>query len=91
MHVFKPALFDFLEIAINENLNGEEPIQLTPFQQKLASTDKYLALEMKGTRYDTSKKLGLMQAQLALGIAGSLKDEVLSSIIEILAESGKRS
>jgi UTP--glucose-1-phosphate uridylyltransferase len=90
MHVFKPALFDFLEAAINDNLKGEEPVQLTPSQQKLASTDKYLALEMKGTRYDTSKKLGLMQAQLALGMAGKLKDEVLSSIIQILAESGKR-
>jgi UTP--glucose-1-phosphate uridylyltransferase len=45
---------------------------------------------MKGNRYDTSKKLGLLQAQLALGLAGKVKDEVLSSIIQIMAESDKR-
>ena len=87
MHVFKPSLFELLEESIK---NSKENILLTPVQQQLAQTDKYLALEMKGNRYDTSKKLGLMQAQLALGLAGSVKEEILSSIIQILAESGKR-
>lgn len=86
MHIFKPVIFDFLQ---NEIHSGKENILLTPSQQELASKEKYLALEMKGTRYDTSKKFGLMQAQIALALAGCTKNEVLSSIVQILAESGK--
>jgi UTP--glucose-1-phosphate uridylyltransferase len=87
MHIFKPVIFDYLEKSIH---SGEENILLTPSQQELALNEKYLALEMKGTRYDTSKKFGLMQAQIALGLAGCIKNEVLTSIVQILAESGKR-
>jgi UTP--glucose-1-phosphate uridylyltransferase len=90
MHIFKPVIFDFIEKNIKKSIQNKESILLTPFQQLLASSDKYLALEMKGTRHDTSKKLGLLQAQIALGLAGSIKDEVLSSIVHILAESEKR-
>lgn len=87
MHVFKPVIFDFLEKAIH---SGKENVLLTPSQQELALKEKYLALEIQGTRYDTSKKFGLMQAQIALGLAGCIRNEVLSSIVQILAESGKR-
>jgi UTP--glucose-1-phosphate uridylyltransferase len=90
MHIFKPAIFDFLSEAVESNANKDGNILLTPFQQQLAQTDKYLALEMKGNRHDTSKKLGLLQAQIALGLAGCNKDEVLSSIVQIFAESAKR-
>jgi UTP--glucose-1-phosphate uridylyltransferase len=89
MHVFKPVIFDLLEAAIHINPNTEN-IMLTPVLEQLAKSEKYLAVEMKGNRYDTTKKLGLMQAQLALGLAGKEKDEVLSSIIQIMAENDKR-
>jgi UTP--glucose-1-phosphate uridylyltransferase len=87
MHVFKPALFNLLA-AYMENL--KENIQLTPVLQELSDRDKYLAFEMKGTRYDTSKKLGLFEAQIALGQAGIIKEEMLTSIIHIMADAGKR-
>jgi UTP--glucose-1-phosphate uridylyltransferase len=90
MHVFKPVIFDYLKKAIEINKNSNATTLLTPSQQELADTEKYLALEMKGSRYDTSKKLGLMQAQIALGLAGSIKNEVLSTIIHILSESEMR-
>lgn len=87
MHIFKPVIFDFLEKSVN---SGEENVLLTPSLQELALKEKYLALEMKGTRYDTSKRFGIMQAQIALSLAGSAKNEALTSIVQILAESGKR-
>jgi len=90
MHVFKPVIFEYLKKTIDSKKNSNETILLIPSQQELAESDKYLALEMKGARYDTSKKLGLMQAQIALGLAGCLKNEVLSTIIHILAESEMR-
>ena len=46
---------------------------------------KYLALEVKGNRYDTGRKFGLLQAQIALGLAGEPKEELLTAIVEQLA------
>lgn len=89
MHVFKPSLFDLLFDAIQRAKNPNA-ILLTPVLETLAQNDKYLALEMKGNRFDTSKKLGLMEAQMALGLSGRIRDEMLSAIVQILAESGKR-
>jgi UTP--glucose-1-phosphate uridylyltransferase len=90
MHIFKPVIFEYLEKVIKTKKSDKEPILLTPCQQSLATSDKYFALEIKGARYDTSKKLGMLQAQIALGLAGSIKNEVLSTIVHILAESEKR-
>ena len=78
MHVFRPSLFDLLDDSITRTEEGCT-VLLTPVLQELANNDKYLALEMKGNRYDTSKKLGLLQAQLALGLAGDIKEELLSA------------
>lgn len=87
MHVFKPTIFDILKTHIEDAdmIN----IQLTPALEELAANDKYLALEMKGNRYDTSKKLGLMLAQIALGLAGEVRDELLGQMVQLMAESGK--
>ncbi len=86
MHVFKPALFDLLEGYMKDLT---ENIQLTPVLQELSNQDKYLAFEMKGNRYDTSKHLGLFEAQIALGQAGTIKDQMLNSIIQIMADGGR--
>lgn len=87
MHVFKPVIFDLLHDELENSKGGT--VLLTPVQQKLAEKEKYLAVEMKGNRYDTSTQLGLLQAQIALGLAGKLKDEVLTSITNSLAEFEK--
>jgi UTP--glucose-1-phosphate uridylyltransferase len=87
MHIFKPSIFDMLKGQVDADQSN---ILLTPILQQLADTDKYLALEMRGNRYDTSKKFGLFQAQLALALAGGQKEEVLSDMIQIMADSTKR-
>lgn len=88
MHVFKPSVFDILKEAIDNRTNNN--VLLTPALEELARTDKYLALEMQGNRYDTSKKLGLMLSQIALGLSSDMRDEVLSQMVQILAESGRK-
>ncbi|MFN8206361.1 MAG: sugar phosphate nucleotidyltransferase [Bacteroidales bacterium] len=90
MQVFKPVLFNILEEDLRQNKASGEKTQLTPALQRLAEQDKYLAMEMRGNRYDTSKRLGLMQAQLALSLAGPMKEEVLGSMLQIVAESNRR-
>jgi len=99
MHVLPHRIFSILEnqfarpvhdgAAAQRSPSGAE-FQLTPALQELANREKYLALEAKGTRYDIGAKFGLMQAQIALGVAGKDRDEVLTTIIEVLAEAGQR-
>jgi UTP--glucose-1-phosphate uridylyltransferase len=88
MHVFKSSVFDILKKHIENRTHNN--VMLTPALQELANTDKYLALEMKGSRYDTSKKLGLMSAQIALGLASEMRDEILTQMIHILADFGRK-
>ncbi|WP_207430629.1 UTP--glucose-1-phosphate uridylyltransferase [Sabulibacter ruber] len=87
MHVLTPSVFSILQAQVE---SGNSNVQLTPALQELANTEKYLALEVKGNRYDLSKKQGLLQAQIALGLAGQAHDETLTSMVELLAEANQR-
>jgi UTP--glucose-1-phosphate uridylyltransferase len=87
MHVLTPAVFELLQKDISA---GSTNVLLTPALQELAKTDKYLALEVKGSRYDLSKRHGLLQAQIALGLAGEAHDETLTTMVELLAEANGR-
>jgi UTP--glucose-1-phosphate uridylyltransferase len=83
MHVFGPLIFLLLEKEMEANPSH---LLLTPSLQQLALTEKYLALEVKGSRYDLSRKHGLLRAQIALGLAGQAHDETLTVMVEGLAE-----
>lgn len=87
MHVFTPTVFAILEKHIAQ---GSLNTPLTPSLQELAETEKYLALEIKGNRYDLSGRNGLLRAQMALGLAGEAHDETLTSMVELLAEANTR-
>jgi UTP--glucose-1-phosphate uridylyltransferase len=87
MHVLTPTIFDILE---RHQSQGTGNLLLTPALQELAETEKYLALEVKGTRYDLSRRHGLLRAQLALGLAGEAHDETLTTMVELLAEANGR-
>lgn len=86
MHVFTPAVFALLEKHIGTSRN----VLLTPVLQELADLEAYLALEVKGSRYDLSRKHGLLRAQVALGLAGEAQAETLSTLVELLAEANLR-
>ncbi|TDH24570.1 nucleotidyl transferase [Segetibacter sp. 3557_3] len=87
MHVFTPAVFDLLQTEM-----AQQPanILLTPVLQQLAQNEKYLALEMKGSRYDLSGRHGYLRAQVALGLAGETHNETLTTLVELLAEANGR-
>lgn len=87
MHVFTADIMELLSSTYNAEHALENPLILTPALQELADKGKYLALEVKGRRYDTGKKYGLLKAQIALGLAGNEREQIMSDIIELLAES----
>ncbi len=82
MHVLTPMFMELLGGA----LAGAGPGgQLSTALNQLATRERYLALELKGRRYDIGVKYGLLTAQLALAFGGQDRDEVLSSLVEMMA------
>jgi UTP--glucose-1-phosphate uridylyltransferase len=56
---------------------------------RLAGRERYLACELAGRRYDIGVKYGLLLAQLALAFDGKDRDEVLTNLVELLAQGGR--
>jgi UTP--glucose-1-phosphate uridylyltransferase len=90
MHVLPPTIFELLERGIAEYQTSGEEVQLTPALQELAQVEKYVALEVKGARYDTGRKYGILRAQIALAMAGEDRESVLTTLVDAMAEAAQR-
>ena len=88
MHVFTPAIFECLEYNITHNVRQTGEIQLTSAQDLLRQHERYLAVEALGERYDMGVPFGLVETQLALTLHSPAREEMLASLIRILAGQG---
>jgi len=82
MHVLTPAVFDLLGAIIQEDRRELGSIQLTTALDELARRERYLALETRGTRYNLGTKFGVVEAQIALAMAGVDRDRMLATLLE---------
>lgn len=82
MHVLTPTIFDLL--AMDAQKSPSELLQLSPALDALARQERYVAVAELGKRYDTGATYGLLAAQLALGLNGTDREEVLATIAELL-------
>lgn len=84
MHVLTPTVMKFLADSVaSTQSNG--PVHLTTALSRLAGSERYLACELRGRRYDIGARYGLLTAQLALALDGKDRDEVLSNMVDLLA------
>ena len=84
MHVLTPAVMNILgELGGG---NGECGVSLSAALAELTKRERYLALEQPDSRYDLGAKYGLLTAQLALALEGRDRAEVLSQLLELLAQ-----
>jgi len=84
VHVLTPAAMDLLA----EIVPAERGLPLAAILAELARRERYLALEVRGTRYNIGVKYGLLTAQLALGLSGVDRDRILTQIVDLLAQRG---
>lgn len=84
IHVLTPTVMDLLGRLLTEEPTGS--VTLSVALAELARREQYLALEDTGKRYDLGARYGLLIAQLALALNGRERDEVLSHLLELLAE-----
>ena len=84
MHVLTPAVMETLEHLMSDN-TGSQSVQLSAALAALAQQERYLALEVNGSRYNIGMKYGLLIAQLALSLTGKDRDHILTELVELLA------
>jgi UTP--glucose-1-phosphate uridylyltransferase len=90
MHVLTPAVMEILGESIAAAASGDEPVMLSPALETLAQRERYLALELDGTRYNIGVKYGMLMAQLALALAGKDREEILARMVELVARDEGR-
>ncbi|NNC88150.1 MAG: UTP--glucose-1-phosphate uridylyltransferase, partial [Akkermansiaceae bacterium] len=86
MHALTAAVMDDLDRRVAALPDGESA-GLSPTLAGLARAGRYLAVEIAGQRFNIGERYGLLRAQLSLALAGPHRDEVLTSLIEITANS----
>ena len=88
MHVLTPTVMKLLSTLVGAPSAGG--VHLTTALAGMAKQERYLAHEVEGRRYDIGLKYGLLAAQLALALDGQDRDEVLASLVELLASRGTK-
>jgi len=84
IHVLTPTVLDVLAHLL-ANGSGCQ-VTLSGALAEVARHEQYLALEDSGRRYDLGARYGLLVAQLALALNGRDREQVLSNLLELLAE-----
>jgi UTP--glucose-1-phosphate uridylyltransferase len=84
IHVFTPRVMEILDRKLAEC--SDCSVTLVDALAELARQEQYLAIEDEGRRYDLGEPYGLMIAQLALALSGPDRSEVLTQMLEILAD-----
>ncbi len=85
MHVLTPTVFELLDGLVQQNVREHGQIQLTTALNALARRERYLALETRGSRFNLGVKFGVVEAQIALALAGVDRERILALLVETLA------
>jgi UTP--glucose-1-phosphate uridylyltransferase len=82
MHVLTPTVFDLLDDLVRRDVRELGQIQLTTALNALARRERCLALETRGSRYNLCVKYGVVEAQIALALAGVDREQILALLLE---------
>lgn len=85
MHVLTPAVMQLL----GADLAAGGKVHLSHALMQLAARERYLACELQGRRFDIGLKYGLLNAQLALALSSPDRSEILSGLVELLAQEAR--
>ncbi len=84
VHVLHGKVMELLDPKVSALADGET-LGLTPTLAELAASEQYLAVQLDGTRFNLGERYGLLRAQIAMALAGPHRDEILTSLIKLLA------
>ncbi|MBK8978913.1 MAG: UTP--glucose-1-phosphate uridylyltransferase [Planctomycetes bacterium] len=84
MHVWTPSVMDALDARFRSG--DPRAVVLSDVLDEVARRERYLALEMRGRRYDLGDRYGLLAAQLAIGLRGRDRERVLDTVLDVLMQ-----
>jgi UTP--glucose-1-phosphate uridylyltransferase len=94
MHVLTPQVLELLAQLLSGSA-GERGGLLTRSDRRrvtlsdalsgLLERERFLAVELQGSRYNIGVKYGILMTQLALGLSGSDREQILTDLVELLA------
>lgn len=82
MHVLMPLT---MRLLAEEMKRVEKNLPLTASLALAAKTERHLAMEIEGQRYNIGEPYGLLRVQLAMALAGPQRDEILTTLVELMA------
>jgi UTP--glucose-1-phosphate uridylyltransferase len=86
MHVLTPGIVPILEELVAAN----PAATLSDALAVLAKKERYLAVQVPAERYDLGARYGLLTSQLALALNSNQRNEVLSTLLQLLAADAAR-
>jgi len=81
-HVLTPQVITHLEQEFEKNPTN---LPLTPSLAATAHSESYQACEIDGLRFNMGEPYGLLRAQLGMALTGENREDIMSSIIELIA------
>lgn len=87
MHVLTPNVLELIRDLLSDS--GQRKPTLSDAVARLPDRGKYLAFRVRGSRYNLGIKYGLLKAQLAIGLSGKDRDEILTELIDLMASRGE--
>jgi UTP--glucose-1-phosphate uridylyltransferase len=84
IHVLTPAVMELPQETLAQS-EPHERVTLSSVLARLCTQERHLALEVQGMRHNLDVKYGLLVAQLALALDGADRENVLASLVELLA------
>src|SRR6056297_2429260 len=83
MHVLTADFMPLIEHLLGQT-HAAKPT-LSDAAAMLPSRGRYLAYEVNGSRYNLGLKYGLLKAQLAIGLSGIDRDQILTEMVDLLS------
>jgi len=83
MHVLTHGVMAAIEPLISGP--SAQQATLSDAMAILSSRQRYLAYQVHGSRYNLGLTYGLLNAQLAIGLSGKDRDQILTELVELLA------
>ncbi len=88
MHVLTAEVMPLIERLVKECPKSSTPLKkptLSDAAALLPSRGRYLAYEVHGSRYNLGIKYGLLKAQLAIGLSGIDREQILAEMVDLLS------
>ncbi|MCW5962926.1 MAG: UTP--glucose-1-phosphate uridylyltransferase [Bryobacterales bacterium] len=98
MHLLTPLVMEILDELLRSGATSPQGaasahgsrVTLSDALAVLARREKYLALEVHAERFDLGSTYGLLTSQLALALSGQDRAEILSLMVQLLANEQLR-